>query len=84
MRNQTESCVLFTANADRTEKRLVPPVDPDTGAVYKNAGQYVDVAVPGNITFTRCVFADNQVTQGNAGAVWVKVSLFLILVGQSD
>lgn len=47
----------------------------------KNAGQYVDVAVPGNITFTRCVFADNQVTQGNAGAVWVKVSLFQFSFG---
>jgi hypothetical protein len=46
----------------------------------------VDVAIPGNITFTRCVFADNQVTTGNAGAVWVKVScqrrFILILVGQ--
>lgn len=47
----------------------------------KNAGEYVDVAVPGNITFTRCVFADNQVTSGNAGAVWVKVSLFQFSFG---
>ena len=63
---------VMIANADRTKKELVPPVDPDTGAVNKDAGSYRDVPVPGNITFTKCVFADNQVTDGNAGAAWVK------------
>ena len=63
---------VMIANADRTRKELVPAVDPDTGAVNEDAGKYRDVPVPGNITFTRCVFADNQVTNGNAGAAWVK------------